>query len=122
MIELACQWKVFWLTGVEIYKACKNILSRLQESRHKYGPLTEEEDLKVDQAINGGIKMWMWLPGLIAVLILTCVVSKLQFDIPVASSILSLVLAFTFSVIAIQSTGATGMYSHPYTISEEDTM
>ncbi|EZF31434.1 metal-nicotianamine transporter [Trichophyton mentagrophytes] len=104
--ELACQWKVFWLTGVEMYKACKNILSRLQESRHKYEHLNEEE-LKTNRAMDGGIKMWMWLPGLIAVLILTCVVSKLQFDIPVASSILSLVLAFTFSVIAIQSTGAT---------------
>lgn len=72
--------------------------------------------------MDGGIKTWMWLPGLIAVLILTCVVSKLQFDIPVASSILSLVLAFTFSVIAIQSTGATSIYSHPYTTSEEGTM
>ncbi|DAA77668.1 TPA_exp: Uncharacterized protein A8136_6214 [Trichophyton benhamiae CBS 112371] len=105
--ELACQWRVFWLTGIEICKACKNILSRLQESRHKYKHLTEEDDLRTNQAMDGGIKTWMWLPGLIAVLILTCVVSKLQFDIPVASSILSLVLAFTFSVIAIQSTGAT---------------
>lgn len=97
-----------------MYKACKNILSRLQESRHKYEHLNEEE-LKTNRAMDGGIKMWMWLPGLIAVLILTCVVSKLQFDIPVASSILSLVLAFTFSVIAIQSTGATGIYLLPQT-------
>ncbi|EFR02095.1 hypothetical protein MGYG_05097 [Nannizzia gypsea CBS 118893] len=106
--ELACQWKVFWLTGLEIYKACKNILSQLHEKQHEYKHLTEEnEGPKSNRTTKGEIKTWMWLPGLIAVLILTCVVSKLQFEIPVSSSILSLVLAFTFSVIAIQSTGAT---------------
>ncbi|KAF3482129.1 uncharacterized protein GIQ15_04888 [Arthroderma uncinatum] len=106
--ELACQWKVFWLTGLEIYKEIQRITSRLQSKEHKYANLSEEaEGSKANRTTAGEIKQWMWLPGLIAVLILTCVVSKLQYGIPVPASLLSLFLAFIFSFIAVQATGAT---------------
>lgn len=110
LIELACQWKVFWLTGLEVFKGCQKIISQLQSKQHKYEHLSEEGlESETNRTTAGDIKQWMWLPGLIAVLILTCVVSKLQYDIPIVSSLLSLFLAFIFSFIAVQATGATGM-------------
>lgn len=54
------------------------------------------------------VATWMWLPGLLAVLVMACVVMKRQFDMPVGEILLALFLAFFFSFLAIQSTGATG--------------
>lgn len=50
----------------------------------------------------------MWLPGLLVVLVMACVVMKGQFGMPVGEILLALFLAFFFSFLAIQSTGATG--------------
>ncbi len=54
------------------------------------------------------IKTWMWLPGLLFILVLTCSVMKLQYEMPIGEVLLALLLAFFFSFLAIQSTGATG--------------
>ncbi|KAK2814262.1 hypothetical protein FQN49_008253 [Arthroderma sp. PD_2] len=106
--ELACQWRVFWLTGLEIFKASRKIASRLRSKEHEYTHISEaSQEAKSDGTTPGDIKQWMWLPGLIAVLVLTCVVSKLQYGIPIPASLLSLFLAFIFSFIAVQATGAT---------------
>lgn len=54
------------------------------------------------------VKIWMWCPGLMATLVLTCVILYAQYDMPVREVLLALLLAFFFSFLAIQSTGATG--------------
>jgi hypothetical protein len=56
------------------------------------------------------VKIWMWLPALIILLFLACLVMGVQYDMPVGESLLALFLAFFFSFLAIQSTGATGVY------------
>ena len=56
------------------------------------------------------VKLWMWLPGLIGVLVLTCIVMGSSFGMPVRETLLALFLAFFFSFLAIQATGATGQY------------
>lgn len=67
----------------------------------------------------GDIKRWMWLPGLIVILVITCMVAKWQYGIPALSSLLALCLTFAFSFIAIQATGATGrMAQKCYSVSE----
>jgi uncharacterized membrane protein YjgN (DUF898 family) len=53
----------------------------------------------------------MWLPGLILVILLTCLITKQQYGMPVLETLLALFLAFFFSFLAIQATGATGMMS-----------
>ncbi len=50
----------------------------------------------------------MWLPALIVLLVLACLVMSVQYDMPIGESLLALFLAFFFSFLAIQSTGATG--------------
>jgi hypothetical protein len=57
------------------------------------------------------VKTWMWLPALIVLLILACLVMSLQYEMPIGESLLALFLAFFFSFLAIQSTGATGLKS-----------
>lgn len=56
------------------------------------------------------VKTWMWLPTLIILLFLACLVMSVQYDMPIGESLLALFLAFFFSFLAIQSTGATGVY------------
>lgn len=58
------------------------------------------------------VQMWMWIPGLILSIICVCVVLGVQYDMPVGMSLLSVFLAFFFSFLAVQCTGATGR-SHP---------
>jgi hypothetical protein len=53
----------------------------------------------------------MWLPGLFLVILLTCMITKQQYGMPVLETLLALFLAFFFSFLAIQATGATGMMS-----------
>lgn len=60
---------------------------------------------------NEQVEIWMWLPGLIAVLFITCVVMKMEFNMPIVEVLLALFLAFFFSFLAIQATGATGKLS-----------
>lgn len=55
------------------------------------------------------IATWMWAPGLAAVVIIGCTITAAQFDMTVWATLLSLVLAFFMSLVAIQATGATGM-------------
>ena len=55
----------------------------------------------------------MWAPLLIIVIICACVVLGVQFDMPVGMSLLSVFLAFFFSLLAIQCAGVTGEYSLP---------
>lgn len=69
----------------------------------------EDNNKTIDPALrHEQVAMWMWLPGLIVVLVMACVVMKRQFDMPVGEILLALFLAFFFSFLAIQSTGATG--------------
>jgi hypothetical protein len=59
------------------------------------------------------VKMWMWLPGLVVVIICMCVVLGVQYEMPVGMSLLSVFLAFFFSFLAIQCTGVTGKLMCP---------
>ena len=70
-----------------------------------------EEQLPIkDPALRRDlVKTWMWLPALIVLLVLACFVMSVQYDMPIGESLLALFLAFFFSFLAIQSTGATGL-------------
>jgi len=55
------------------------------------------------------IKLWQWGPSLIIVIVATCIVLGLQYQLNVGLSILAILLGFVFSFLAIQCTGATDM-------------
>jgi len=49
------------------------------------------------------------LSGLIASIVLSCVLLKVQFDVPVGHSILGIILAFLFSFIGVHGTGTVAI-------------
>lgn len=49
----------------------------------------------------------MWFVPMVIIIILTCVVMRVQFGMAIGESILAIFLAFFFSLLAIQCTGAT---------------
>jgi uncharacterized oligopeptide transporter (OPT) family protein len=68
----------------------------------------KQEDLVEDPASpEEMVKVWMWAPMLVLVIILICVVMGVQYDMPIGMSLLSVLLAFVFSFLAIQCTGVT---------------
>ncbi len=70
---------------------------------------SEKSDAIEDPALPEELlKTWMWLPGLLVTLVLACLVMKIQYSLPVRETCLALLMAFLFSFLAVQATGATG--------------
>jgi len=53
------------------------------------------------------VPAWMWSSGVLLAIFFSCLVLGLQFHVNVGITILSVILAFVFSFIAAQSSGAT---------------
>jgi hypothetical protein len=124
--ELFMQYKVFWFICKAIYRACCKQLNTLYKKKngadHPYLEKTsqqKEDDLVKDPAKpEEMVKWWWWAPLLLLMVVLICVVMGVQFDMPVGMSLLSIVLAFVFSFLAIQCTGITDSMFHPRPLSE----
>ncbi|KAI9037530.1 OPT superfamily oligopeptide transporter [Aspergillus affinis] len=54
-----------------------------------------------------GIKTWMWFPGLLIVIVVSCPILKIQYDMLIIETLLAFFLAFILSLLAIQATVAT---------------
>ncbi|KAI9663058.1 MAG: hypothetical protein M1821_008106 [Bathelium mastoideum] len=114
MTDLLCQWRIFWLTSKALYNGFTGWYHAVRALSRGKGYVKVDISQKgkgsivLDSATEDElVKLWMWLPGLIIVLILTCVVMHGQFGMPIQETLLALFLAFFFSFLAIQATGAT---------------
>lgn len=112
--ELALQWKIIWFAFKALYRGIAAGIYAIGHSVGKELTFFKEagaqadEDLVEDSAApHEQVKMWMWGPGLLLTIICICVVLGVQHDMPVGMSVLSVVLAFFFSFVAIQCTGVT---------------
>jgi hypothetical protein len=83
MLELACQWRIFLLSGKVLYrsisrffkrngKAEKTLTFTAEQNRDQVGKETVDPAPRNEQ-----VQIWMWLPGLIAVLCLTCITMRM---------------------------------------------
>ena len=114
---MACQWRIFWHTGNTIYQTVKASLGP-----HRYSPvrsnphlngIDDTKDNVVDPALpDEMVPLKVWLPGLIAMVIVTCMTMRVGFGLPIPETLLSLFLSAVFSFLAIQATGATGKLPH----------
>lgn len=59
---------------------------------------------------DNDIELWMWAPGLVIVTFAALVILHSQFSMPFLEAVVTLVLSFSMSLIAIQATGATGKF------------
>jgi len=113
--ELALQYKVFVYVSKAVWRgSCAAINDAMIKLRKKGSPFLEkqghqnQESLVEDSAAEHElVKWWMWFPLLIIVIILSCVVLGVSFDMPVGMSLLSVFLAFFFSFLAVQCAGVT---------------
>ncbi|KLJ06714.1 hypothetical protein EMPG_17791 [Blastomyces silverae] len=106
LAELACQWRVFWIIARDSTRAMLEIFSRLRGGNHRYTLMMEKDEDDIGPS-KDSVKVWMWLPGLIAIVAIACPALKYQFGMKVTESLLALFLAFVLSLMAIQATGAT---------------
>ncbi|KAH0562517.1 hypothetical protein GP486_002792 [Trichoglossum hirsutum] len=112
--ELFCQYKIIYYAGKSVFKGLAMSLNAIVKAVGKSSPWLErrsavgKENLVEDSASEEDqVKWWMWGPGLVLVIILICVVLAVQYHMPVGMSILSILLGFIFSFLAIQCTGVT---------------
>jgi OPT family oligopeptide transporter len=112
--ELLLQWKIilfaFKAVGRALGRAVFDVGKKYGKHMPRLGAWTEgtQDGMVEDPAAeHEQVKMWMWAPGLIAVIICICVVLGVQYEMPVGMSLLSVFLAFFFSFLAIQCTGVT---------------
>jgi hypothetical protein len=76
-----------------------------------YAYTSLEQSEKHDAYQSSAVRLWKWLPGVVLVIVLSCPILKAQFGMSYGMPLLSLFLAFGMSLLAIQATGATGMYA-----------
>ncbi|CAH0057768.1 unnamed protein product [Clonostachys solani] len=55
------------------------------------------------------IKPWMWMVGLFASIVVTCASARAQWGMPIGMTIVSIIIAVLFTLLAILSTGMTDM-------------
>lgn len=112
--ELGLQWRVILFAFKALIQAFIGWAAGLARVLHKdvswlpSGKASQEPEIEDPASPDQQVKMWMWVPGLMAVIVLMCVSLGLQYDMPLGMSLLSVFLAFFFSFLAIQCTGVTG--------------
>lgn len=79
---------------------------RVITRREKKVDEKKEDDIP-DPAEGQLVPVWAWASLLVASVILTCVVMKLQFHVRLGVTILAIFLGFLFSFIGVQSSGDT---------------
>ena len=106
---------MFWLSAKAVWSNILQVASStfptLIESR-KFQKLDSEDSNAIEDPASPEelVKTWMWLPGLLVTLVLACMVMKIQYGLPIRETCLALLMAFLFSFLAVQATGATGEY------------
>ncbi|TKA80251.1 hypothetical protein B0A49_01441 [Cryomyces minteri] len=112
--ELALQYKVIFFVFRAVFRGSCKGLAALYKAAGKHNKKLEEmgrqenSDMVEDSAAADElVKVWMWAPGLIVVIICVCVVMGVQYQMPIGMSLLSVFLAFFFSFLAIQCSGVT---------------
>ncbi|KAE8333979.1 OPT oligopeptide transporter protein-domain-containing protein [Aspergillus sergii] len=97
--ELFCQWRVIWIAARGFWQALKT----RRQKEYTYTTIGGEKNL----ANEDDIRFWMWLPGLVVIIVVTCFITSVQFEMSVAETLLALTLAFLLSLLAIHASGAT---------------
>lgn len=112
--ELGVQYKLLGFAMKSVWKAIAGGTNFLATKMGKPSVFLDKqansESDMVDQdpaAEEDQVKLWQWGPSLILVIIATCIVLGLQYQLNVGLSILAILLGFIFAFLAIQCTGAT---------------
>ena len=106
-VELICQWRIFWHAYCILHATVKAKFGTHQKNRAEAGPLARNLSLPFKLENDKSVPLRIWIPGLITMILVTCLVMRLGFQMPILQTILALVLSALFAFLAIQATGAT---------------
>jgi uncharacterized oligopeptide transporter (OPT) family protein len=98
LAEVAIKYKVI---GGGIKAGCLDLYNLMR----KRPPAESDDPVKAEDQVP----LWAWLSGLVASMVLSCVLLKVQFQVSVGNTILAIVLAFIFSFVGVQASGTVGM-------------
>ncbi|KAM0425165.1 hypothetical protein ACHAPT_009482 [Fusarium lateritium] len=109
--EVAIQYKV-------LYRAVKTLIELVRRSRQAAAAEAAEPGQPrrdffarvfkpTSSSDSSEASWWMWLPGTVVLVIVSCVVLGLQYQMPIGASILSLFFGFFFAFMSIQVYGST---------------
>lgn len=112
--ELFVQYKLIWFAFKSVWKGIAMGLDTVLKKLGKQSAFLEKQSqLEVEHVVKDPspeedqVKMYQWGPGLIVVIIATCIVLGLQYHLNIGMSILAIILGFVFAFLAIQCTGVT---------------
>ncbi|USW58464.1 Putative oligopeptide transporter, OPT superfamily [Septoria linicola] len=115
MILMCATFTEVAMNAPALYKGLKLVIAEYAErlpntrrwakTKDRADAFLLREDHEDDDPVppNERVPVWMWASGTLLVVIFTCVVLALQYDMNVGLAILSVVLGFLFSCIATQS-------------------
>ncbi|BFZ56735.1 hypothetical protein PYCC9005_003783 [Savitreella phatthalungensis] len=113
MVMLCASFAEVGCNGPIIYRAVKRVIydtaekvpaTRQWAARKNAG---SEPAIPDPQPPSEQVPTWMWTTGVVISIIFSCIVLALQYQVSVGLTILAVILAFIFSFIAGQSSGAT---------------
>ncbi|KAL7273709.1 hypothetical protein RUND412_003416 [Rhizina undulata] len=112
--ELGVQYKIIGFAFKSAWKGMAMVLNNGVQKMGKTSTFLEKQShIKSENVIQDPaskedqVKFYEWGPGLVIVVIATCVVLGLQYHLNVGLSILAVILGFIFAFLAIQCTGVT---------------
>lgn len=113
--ELACQWCIFWLSAEAVSRSLCQIATstsamRQWRPRKVYRAL---DSIHEPTSTEDSVPTFIIVPGLLIVITLACTIMKAQYSIPVLETLLALVLASLYAMLAVLATGVTGAFAHP---------
>ncbi|KAH7169905.1 OPT oligopeptide transporter protein-domain-containing protein [Dactylonectria macrodidyma] len=115
IVEILCQYKIFqhgWTLfvrslGTAGYLGLKMIKVTPPTWMENYN---QQDDISIDEvAARHQIRSWMWVVGLVLSIVVTCVSAGVQWEMPVGMTLVSIIIAGMFTLLAVLSTGMTDM-------------
>ncbi|KAK0624555.1 OPT oligopeptide transporter protein-domain-containing protein [Bombardia bombarda] len=111
MAELLIQYKVIWIGFKSLWnQSCNGINTRLVArgktnaffAKHGQLRVKGEDEIEDPAPKEEQVQAWMWIVGLIATVVIGMLIFQFQWEMHPGLTILSCVLAFLFSFLAIQ--------------------
>lgn len=113
MVMLCASFAEIGMNGPVLYRGMRRAviesLERIPATRNYASRHLSEGEAEIPDPSPSAqlVPAWMWSSGVLLAVFFSCLVLGLQFHINVGITILSIILAFCFSFIAAQSSGAT---------------
>jgi uncharacterized oligopeptide transporter (OPT) family protein len=103
--EMAVQYKV-------IYRMARSAIEILMNNTRGISGSSMKRSIagifqsSPEESDDDEVKWWMWVPGTILLIIVSCIVLYYQYHMDVGSSIITLVFGFIFAFVTVQCQGA----------------